>query len=313
MRTGRVVVIGTGTMGPGIAEVFALGGWRTVLCGRTAGSVGSGLSLARLAGANLETFGLLEPGRAASADERVSGSTDLDGSVARADLVVETVAEDIAVKRALFQRLERAAPPSAILVTNTSGLRISEIAGAVSRPERVAGMHWWNPPHLIPLVEVVMGERTDEATCEAVVAIAERLGKRPVVVRKDVPGFIANRLQYALLREAVNLVAEGVASASDVDRAMRSGPGLRYAVLGPLETADFIGLDIVAQVMDSVLPTLNGATRRPDLVERLVGENALGRKAGRGFYDYAGRRTDEVLTERDEKLARLIRAGCGRT
>ena len=308
----NVVVVGTGTMGPGIAEVFALGGWRTVLCGRTAGSVNSGLARARLAGTNLETFGLVEPGRAAPAAGRLTGSTDLEAAVAEAHLVVEAIAENIGAKKACFERLGRAAPPGNILATNTSGLSITAIASATARPERVAGMHWWNPPHLLPLIEVILGERTAEDTANEVAEIARGLGKLPVMVRKDVPGFIGNRLQYAVLREAVTMVEQGVASVEDIDRAMRAGPGLRYAALGPLETADFIGLDVVRDVMDYLLPEINSSPETPTLVAELVKSGKLGNKSGEGFYPRPRRRADERLTERDAKLAKLLGAGMGK-
>ena len=305
MSAKNVAVVGTGTMGPGIAAVFAFGGWQAVLVGRTRDTLASGLSRSRLTGANLERFGLLPRGRAAEAETRLSGTTDLEAAAAGADLVVECIAENLEAKLDCFRRLDRAARPDAILATNTSGLSISTIAAATSCPARVAGMHWWNPPHLIPLIEVVSGKQTDEATVAAIADTARALGKRPVVVRKDVPGFIGNRLQYALLREAVHLVESGIASAEDVDAAMRAGPGLRYAAMGPLEVADLIGLDVVADVMAYLLPELGAPSGIPELLTRLVGSRKLGVKRGRGFHDYAGRPLADLLTERDERLAAL--------
>jgi len=159
MPAKNVAVIGTGTMGPGIAEVFALGGCRVTLVGRTAESVESGLARARLAATNLEAAGLIDRGGAAGAEARLSGSTELEETVGRADFVVESIIENIDAKYECFRRLDAAAAPEAILVSNTSGLSITAISSAAERPGRVAGMHWWNPPHLIPLVEVVRGER----------------------------------------------------------------------------------------------------------------------------------------------------------
>ena len=310
MPVERAAVVGTGTMGPGIAEMFALGGSRTLLCGRTEGAVASGLRRARLAGANLARFGLVPAERVAEAEGRLSGSTDLE-TAAQADFVVETIVENMEAKKECFGRLDRAAPEGAILVTNTSGLSITEIASATTRPGRVAGMHWWNPPHLVPLVEVVCGEGTSAETAAEVAAVSRSLGKVPVVVRKDVPGFIANRLQYALLREAANIVGQGIATAEDVDLAMRAGPGLRYAALGPLETADFIGLDVVADVMDYLLAALSAASETPAPVAELVKSGRLGAKSGQGFYDYSGQAPEDLLTQRDAKLAKLLAAGFG--
>ena len=312
MRAKNVAVIGTGTMGPGIAEVFALGGCPVTLVGRTAESVESGLARARLAGANLEAAGLIASGRAAEAEARLSGSTEFEEAVGGADFVVESIVENIDAKRECFRRLDAAAAPDAILVSNTSGLSITAIASAAARPGRVAGMHWWNPPHLIPLVEVVRGEQTADATVRAVTEIAGGLGKLPVVVEKDEPGFIANRLQYALLREAVSMVEQGVASAADIDLAMRAGPGLRYAALGPLEVADFIGLDVVKDVMDYLLAAMDPPSEPPGLLARLVSSGKLGAKAGEGFYSYTGRPIEELLRERDARLARLPGIGLGK-
>ncbi len=305
MPSKNVVVVGTGTMGPGIAAVFALGGWRTVLLGRTPDALASGLDRSRLAGANLERLGLLSPGRAAEAETLLSGSTDMGAAAADADFVVECIAEHLEAKRDCFRHLDEAARPDTILATNTSGLSISAIAAATSRPARIAGMHWWNPPHLIPLVEVVRGEQTDEATLAAVADTARALGKTPVLVRKDAPGFIGNRLQYALLREAIHMVEAGIASAEDVDAAVRAGPGLRYAAMGPLEVADLIGLDVVADVMAYLLPELGAPSATPDSLARLVASDKLGVKRGGGFHDCAGRPLADLLTERDERLAAL--------
>lgn len=307
----RVVVIGTGTMGHGIAEVCALGGLETVLCGRTDASVEQGLERARQAGARLEALGLLEPGRAEAAQKRLSGTTDLDSAAQNTNLVIESIPEHLGLKQRCFKRLDRSAPADAILTTNTSGLSITAIASATARPERVVGMHWWNPPHLMPLVEVISGEQTDEQVAVEITALARQLGKLPVRVRKDAPGFIGNRLQFALLREAAYIVEQGIASPEDVDRAMRASLGLRYAALGPFETADFTGLDVVRSVMDYLLPDLSRAEAAPAPVARLAEAGCLGVKSGAGFYDYTGRTREELVAARDAKLAKLLRAGFG--
>jgi 3-hydroxybutyryl-CoA dehydrogenase len=326
-------IIGTGTMGPGIAAMFALAGIQTTLCGRSDGSVERGLARARLAVENLDRFGLLDvgPERRGGAAGLLVGSTDLSRAVADAGIVVESIAEDLAAKQALFARLGELARPDATLATNTSGLRISEIAATAARPQRIVGMHWWNPPHLVPLVEVVRGERTGDATVEQTVALSRRLGKTPVVVNRDVPGFLANRLQYALLREAARILDQGLATVEDVDAAMRAGPGLRWAALGPFEVADFIGHDVIRDILAYLLPAMaeveaeggchvgkggKGETEKEEtgasLFERLAEAGTLGVKSGHGVYDYAGRSVEELLTERDAKLAALLKAGFGR-
>ncbi len=311
MASHRVVVVGTGTMGPGIATVCALGGLQTVLCGRTDASVAQGLDRARQAATLLEAHGLLDAGRAEAAHERLSGSTDADAAAA-ADLVIESIPENLALKRRCFARLDRSAPADAILATNTSVLSITAIASATARPGRVVGMHWWNPPHLLPLVEVIPGEHTDDAVAAAIAELCRRLGKTPVRVRKDAPGFIGNRLQFALLREAAHIVEQDIASPEDVDLAMRTSLGLRYAALGPFETADFTGLDVVRSVMNYLLPDLSRAEQTPAPVARLADAGKLGAKTGAGFHDYAGRTREELAAARDVKLAKLLRAGFGR-
>jgi 3-hydroxybutyryl-CoA dehydrogenase len=221
-------------------------------------------------------------------------------------LVVEAVPEMLSVKLPVYEQMDREADPEVIFASNTSGLSITKLGSATGRPEKVAGFHFWNPAHLMPLVEVTKGEKTSSEVAELLLALATRLGKKPILVRREVPGFIGNRLQCAVLREALHLVQEGFASAEDVDTAMKAGPGIRYAFLGPLETADLGGLDVFTNISNYLFEDLGRATKAQPYMADLVKEGRLGVKTGRGFYEYGGKTLSELLSARDEKLIKVL-------
>jgi len=181
------------------------------------------------------------------------------------------------------------------------------MAAVTRRPELVAGMHFWNPPHLIPLVEVTQGKDTAKRTVDLLMGVCRRMGKRPILVRHDVPGFVANRLQFAVLREALHLLEEGIATAQDIDAAMTAGPGLRYALLGPLRTADLGGLDVFAAISSYLFPTLSAARRPPGSLERLVRQGKLGTKTGAGFYRYPKGERERIFAVRDAVLPGFLK------
>ncbi len=285
MDVREAVVVGTGTMGPGIAAVLALAGARTTLISRTATSAMRSVFTAQALLRQLEENGLAEPAQTAEAVTRLFGADDPDIPAASADLVIEAIVEDMALKKDVFARLDRAAPAHAILASCTSGLSITEIAKATTRPGRVITAHFWNPPHLMPLVEVVMGAATEEDVAKRTMTILEQLGKTPVLIRKDRPGQLGNRIQSALMREAMSIVEQGIASAEDVDKAVRLGFGLRMPMWGPLQHIDAVGLDLVLAVQDYVLPDLNNEPRAPQLLRDKVARGELGQKSGCGFYD----------------------------
>ncbi len=285
MDVREAVVVGTGTMGPGIAAVVALAGARTTLVSRTATSAMRAVFTAQALLRQLEENELAGATETAEAITRVFGADDPEAAVASADLVIEAIVEDMALKKDLFARVDRAAPAGAILASCTSGLSITEIAKATTRPGRVITAHFWNPPHLMPLVEVVMGAATEEAVASRTMTILEQLGKTPVLIRKDRPGQLGNRIQSALMREAISIVEQGIASAEDVDKAVRLGFGLRMPMWGPLQHIDAVGLDLVQAVQDYVLPDLNNEPCAPQLLRDKVARGELGQKSGRGFYD----------------------------
>lgn len=301
------VVVGTGMMGPEIAATLAAGGIGTCLVSRRAESADEGLLQAKTLLSTLEKQGLLSSAQLATALQYMSRSTDLDAQVAHADLVVESIPEDLALKQCFFQRLASIAPKKTILASNTSGISISAIAAGCEQPERILATHFWNPPYLMPLVEVVMGQRTLEPVAQQTMDILKHCGKIPVLVRKDTPGQLGNRLQNALVREAIHIIHEGIATAEDVDLVVKNGFGLRFPVWGVLEHADAVGLDLVKSVQDYVLPALRNETHADPLLTQKVQEGNLGAKSGRGFYDWTVRDMGAAKARRDEFLVRFLR------
>jgi 3-hydroxybutyryl-CoA dehydrogenase len=168
-------------------------------------------------------------------------------------------------------------------------------------------MHFWNPPHLVPLVEIVNGEKTSEATAKLLLDLGRRLGKKPILLRRDIPGFVGNRLQFAVLREALHLLAAGVASAEDIDTAMSAGPGVRYGLLGPLRIADLGGLDVFLAISQYLFGELSSERLPPKILSDLVNRGRLGAKSGRGFYEYAAGEGQRLVTERDRRLIGFLR------
>ena len=219
------------------------------------------------------------------------------------NLVVETIEEAVEPKRALFKLAEDIAAPDAILTTNTSSLPLASLVEGLERPERFAGLHWFSPPELVELVEVVGGTRTAPETIDLLRGWAEAVGKAPVVVRRDVRGFVGNRLQYALLREAYALVDAGVCSPADVDRAVTHGLGARWAAIGPFESMDLAGLDVHAAVAANLFPELASGHEPPETLAEALAEGALGVKNGRGLRgQYEVGAVDELVARRDRVL-----------
>jgi len=306
-RFATASVVGTGMMGPGIGLTLAMGGIRVTLLSRSADRVVQGLERARAQGAVLTGNSLAETAEVERALGLLGGSTDFDGSVSGADLVVESGPEDLGWKQELFARMDSVAGPDAVLASNTSGLSISAIASGCTRPERVVTTHFWNPPHLMPLVEIVRGERTSVQVVEDIRELLAGCGKTPVVVRKDRPGQLGNRLQMALVREAANIVAEGIAGVAEVDTVIRDGLGIRMPAYGVFEHMDVAGLDLALRVMEYVAPDLYNEPRAPEYFRGLVRDGHLGAKTGRGFYEWNADRADAVRARRDAFLVEVLR------
>ena len=302
-------VIGTGMMGPGIAMTLALGGVRTTLLSRREESARQGVKKALDQLTLLAENGLAEAGQAMEARKLLTGSSEFDPAIAGADLVVESALEKMEFKKELFARMDGLAKPAAALASNTSGLSITEIASRCSRPERVLTTHFWNPPHLMPLVEIVRGEKTSVAVAESVRDLLAACGKTPVVVKKDTPGQLGNRLQMALVREAVHIVQEGIADVEAVDLAAKTGFGLRLPVYGILEHQDMVGLDLGTLVVDYVTQDLNNEPGIPRLMREMLDRGEMGVKAGKGFYDWSRKDAEAVKARRDRFVVEFLKAG----
>jgi 3-hydroxybutyryl-CoA dehydrogenase len=279
-----IAVVGAGTMGHGIAQVAAQAGYSVALVDAVEGAAERGLArVADNLSKGIQRGKVTEEERGATlARLRAAGS--LADAVANASLVVEAVVESLSVKAALFEELDRIAPADAILATNTSSLSVARLAKATSRPGAVVGMHFFNPVHIMKLLEVVTHEGTSDATRAAVVEVGVRMGKRPIVVR-DVPGFASSRLGVALGLEAMRMVEQGVASAEDIDTAMELGYN---HPMGPLRLTDLVGLDVRLSIAEYLHRELGSETfRPPEILRRKVAEGKLGRKTGEGFYDWS--------------------------
>lgn len=282
----RVAVLGAGTMGNGIAQVCAMAGYEVALHDPQPGAVERAVETIR---ANLEKG--VERGKV-SAEMRdlalgaLRGAPSAANAASAADLVIEAAPESMALKTSIFGELSRAAPPHAILATNTSSLSVSRIAEATGRPERVIGLHFFNPVHIMKLLEVVRGRETAEETVDASLAFARRIGKEPIVVT-DTPGFASSRLGVVLGLEAMRMVEQGVASPADIDKAMELGYN---HPMGPLRLTDLVGLDVRLGIAEYLHGELGGEQYRPpEILRRMVAEGKLGKKSGEGFYAWEGK------------------------
>jgi 3-hydroxybutyryl-CoA dehydrogenase len=275
MTKARIAVVGAGLMGHGIAQVFAVAGHDVTLTDAVAASLDS--AKARIA------TSLQDLGDDPRAVERVTPQPDLAAAVRDADYVVEAVSENLPLKQKLFAEIEKHVRPDAILASNTSVIPITDIMGALTRRERALGTHWWNPPTLVPLVEVIGTQWTSPQAIEFTMKLHADAGKKPAHVKKDVPGFIGNRLQHALWREAISLVERGICDAETVDTVIKAAFGRRLAVLGPLENADLVGTDLTLAIHQTVLPDIEHRPGPSPYLEKLVADGKLGFKSGEGF------------------------------
>lgn len=285
----RVVVFGAGTMGAGIAGLYTRGGWKVRCVARRDSSIRQAADYVK------SNFGI-EAGE-------IDFDTNPEAGLADADLVIESIQESYEAKEALFKLIGPHLPKSAIVTTNTSSLDVDRLAQSVLDPTQFAGLHWFNPPGLVELVEVVLGEQTRPQVGTDLLQDLTALGKTGVLVRRPVKGFIANRLQYALLREAYALVESGVCSWDDVDIAVTAGIGARWAAVGPFQSMDLAGLDVHAAVAGELFPDLSNAIDVPATLERLLGEGHLGCKTGEGL---KGSYSEEAIAKLGEVRRRIL-------
>src|SRR5512144_606110 len=296
MAKARIAVIGAGLMGHGIAQVFALAGHEVTIYDQLMASLGS---VSERIAANLKDLGD-DPG----AVERVTPVHNLAAAVRDADYVIEAVAEDLPLKQKLFVEIEKNVRSDTILASNTSVIPITKIMKGLKRRARALGTHWWNPPFLVPLVEVIETKWTSAATVDFTMKLHAAAGKKPAHVKKDVPGFIGNRLQHALWRGAISLVEHGSCDAETVDTVIKAAFGRRLAVLGPLENADLVGTDLTLAIHKTVLPEIESRPGPSPYLEKLVKEGKLGFKSGEGFRKW----TPEQQQELRAKVTRHLKA-----
>lgn len=301
MNMQRISVIGAGLMGHGIAQVFALAGRQVKITDMMPESLGT---VRERIARNLAELGL-DP----TAAERVQPCASLAEAVADADFVVEAAREDLETKRALFREIEAHAPVGAILATNTSVIPITAIMQDVKDGARTVGTHWWNPPFLVPLVEIIGTDRTSMQTIERTMALHADVGKIPVHVKKDVPGFVGNRLQHALWREAISLVENGICDAETVDTVVKASFGRRLAVLGPIENADLVGTDLTLAIHRTVLPAIDSRPGPSPYLEQLVADGHLGMKSGQGFRTWTPEAQQTLRAQIFTHLAAALRKG----
>jgi len=305
----QVAVIGLGTMGPGIAATLARGGMAVRVHDAAPAAIERARTAIPQAGSVLDRLGIAPPG---SGEGEVSFHEDLEGAVAGAGLVIENVPEKVEVKAAVYRALDPLLPAETIVASDTSGIPITTLQGFLAHPGRVVGMHWSNPPHIIPMIEVIAGKHTAPATVAFISDLVRSLKLLPVVVKKDVPGFVENRILYALLREAIDLVDQGVIDEEGMDTCVSWGIGYKLAVVGPMRLLDMAGLDIYQSVASFLNADLSARRDVAGYVTERTNAGKLGIKSGEGIFPYTPEQIRELQDERARRLVAVRRILEGR-
>jgi 3-hydroxybutyryl-CoA dehydrogenase/5-formyl-3-hydroxy-2-methylpyridine 4-carboxylate dehydrogenase len=298
----RAAVIGTGTMGPGIGAVLARVGIDTALYDVSADALEAAKQGVQLAEGVLER---LEAAQAPGGQVRFE--SDLAAALDGADFIIEAVPEKLELKHEVLQQFEQHAPPDAIIASNTSGIPITKLAEVAEHPERIVGMHWSNPPHLIPMIEVIPGEQTAQSAIDTTSELVRRIGYHPVVER-EVPGFVENRILYAIMRECLDLVDRGIIDPEGLDLNVRWGIGYKLAVIGPMELLDMAGLDIYNAVGSYLNKDLATSGEVSKTIRDKIDQGKLGMKTGGGMYDYTPEQIGELRAKRAAKLVAVRKA-----
>lgn len=302
-----VLIYGAGTMGCGIACCAALAGEPVILFDIDINTAQKGIDRAKGILEDMRAQGLCGEGEVAKAAALVSAAADLESIQSKVKVVIEAVFENMPLKQDIFARLDEVFPPEVPLLSNTSGMRITEIAAKTKHPERTLTTHFWLPANLIPLVEVVIGDKSSPALAEEIKTYLSLWGKKPVIVKRDLPGQLANRIFQAIIREAVNIVEIGLASAEDVDTAIKMGMALRFPVWGPLEHVDAVGFDICEPVQNTVLAEISDRKNASPMFANLRQEGHLGQKTGKGFYDWQKKDIDALVKKRNEFIVHALK------
>ncbi len=302
----NVGVLGAGLMGHAIAQLLAQGGCRVNLFDSDPATLASASERIRQNFAVFLKLGLVTPEQVEQTIANITLCQELAELCEGRDFIIEAVSENLALKQEIFAALEDLAPENCILASNTSSISIRKISQDLKHPDRVLGTHFWNPPHVVPGVEVIRAPATSDHVFETAIDLLTKVGKEPIKVLKDVPGFVGNRMQHALWREAIQLVERGIASAEDVDKVVRHSFGLRLAFLGPLATADLAGLDLTYQVHQDLLGDLDCSPEPSPMLADKCRSGQLGAKAGQGFHAWTPEGLAKFLAQRDEVLLRIL-------
>lgn len=306
-----ITVLGAGIMGHGIAQSFLMGGYpvrlydiKESILDTARAHIEKNLGLFR-------QFDLIGKQDIDPALSRLSTTSDLKAAVEGSDFIVEAAPEDLSLKQGLFQQVESLCGRDTIIATNTSSLTLRDIGARVKDKERLVITHWFNPPHIVPTVEVVKAEQTSDETMETAYRLLAKIRKVPVKIYQELPGFVVNRIQVAMVREVFDLYEKGVASAEDIDKAVKGSFGFRLASIGPLLTADLGGLELWLKVSENLLPHIQSSTDPPKALQSLVSQGHFGIKTGKGFYDYAvdfsKAELDGAVQKRDQEFLNRLK------
>ena len=304
-----VTVIGLGTMGHGIAQTFALAGINVQMFDDQVATRNSVRGRIRHNIDIMSESGLLPDVDPDQVLERISIFDNERAALDGSEMVTEAIVEDLDTKRALLKRCEDVVAATTILASNTSSFPMTQIARDLKQPQRAINTHWFNPPHVIPVVEIIPGERTSVETRKTVMALFKELGKQPVHIRHETPGFVLNRIQVAMFREMLDLIERGVISAEDLDIAVKGSLGLRWAASGPMRVGDFGGWDVLGKVYQVLAPDLKSGSQIPPLIEKMVDQGKYGIKTGQGFFEYPAEQIPQIVADKDRRFmawARLL-------
>jgi 3-hydroxybutyryl-CoA dehydrogenase len=299
----RIAVVGAGLMGHGIAQEFAVAGYDVSLTDTNSEVLEGAIERIRMNLQRMVTLELVDSEKALAAPERISTTPDLSVAVSDVDVVIEAASENLGLKQRLFGEMDRICRPDTILASNSSSFMPSELNPQVTHRGRVLVAHYFNPPHFLPIVELVRGPETDEAVVDTMRALLLGIGKHPAVVNKEARGFVGNRLQLALFREALSIVEQGIAGVDDVDTVVRYGFGRRLAAAGPFEIADAAGSDLWAEVAANLLPNISAATEIPAFYKEMLQRGEHGMKSGKGFHDWTAESADDARDRIAKSLA----------